>query len=218
VLDILPPELRVTNEVGIDSRAKEAQGFFKNLGYTPIRIFYQMRISMDAQPPAPRFLDAIALRPFIPTRDLEAVYQTDVDSFRDHFGYVEEPFESGLQRFSHYMTKTENYDPSLWFIAWDGDEVAGISICRPRSFEDDNVGWVATQGMPRRWRKRGLGLALLQHSFGEFYKRGVRKVGLGVDAASQTGATRLYKRAGMRIGSEYVSYEKELRAGRSIEK
>ena len=36
---------------------------------------------------------------------------------------------------------------------------------------------------------------------------------LGVDASNPTGATRLYKKAGMQVDSEYVTYEKELRPG-----
>ena len=69
----------------------------------------------------------------------------------------------------------------------------------------------------RPWRKRGLGEALLLQSFGEFYKRGTRTIGLGVDAQNPTGATRLYQKVGMYIASEYVTYEKELRPGREIE-
>jgi hypothetical protein len=37
-----------------------------------------------------------------------------------------------------------------------------------------------------------------------------------VDAESQTGATRLYQRAGMTVASEYVHYLKELRSGRDV--
>ena len=69
-------------------------------------------------------------------------------------------------------------------------------------------------GVRRPWRKKGLGLALLTHSFAEFYKRGTNTIGLGVDAANPTGATRLYQKAGMTAANEYVSYEKELRAGK----
>jgi GNAT superfamily N-acetyltransferase len=65
----------------------------------------------------------------------------------------------------------------------------------------------------RPWRKHGLGLALLHHAFGEFYRRGTREIGLGVDAQSLTGATRLYERAGMHALLHYDSYEKELRPG-----
>jgi ribosomal protein S18 acetylase RimI-like enzyme len=60
----------------------------------------------------------------------------------------------------------------------------------------------------------GLGMALLLHSFGEFYKRGQTVVCLGVDADNPTGATRLYERAGMHVETEYVCYEKEFRPGR----
>ncbi|GAB4500799.1 MAG: hypothetical protein Fur0035_03390 [Anaerolineales bacterium] len=57
-------------------------------------------------------------------------------------------------------------------------------------------------------------MALLRRSFDEFYRRGQFSVGLHVDASNPTGATRLYERAGMRIETEYVCYEKEFRPGR----
>jgi ribosomal protein S18 acetylase RimI-like enzyme len=68
----------------------------------------------------------------------------------------------------------------------------------------------------RPWRRRGLGLALLQHAFGEFYRRDTMTVALGVDAQSLTGATRLYERAGMHVDRQYAVYEKELRPGREL--
>jgi mycothiol synthase len=45
----------------------------------------------------------------------------------------------------------------------------------------------------------------------------MKNIGLGVDASNSTGATRLYQRAGMHIVSEFVTYDKELRAGRDLE-
>jgi ribosomal protein S18 acetylase RimI-like enzyme len=72
------------------------------------------------------------------------------------------------------------------------------------------MGWVRGLGVRRGWRGRGLGLALLQHTFGAFYARGRSTVGLGVDAQSPTGATRLYQRAGMRVTEEYETYQKIL--------
>jgi hypothetical protein len=41
-------------------------------------------------------------------------------------------------------------------------------------------------------------------------------VGLGVDATSLTGATRLYEKAGMHVQRKSVTYEKMLRAGRDL--
>jgi mycothiol synthase len=54
-------------------------------------------------------------------------------------------------------------------------------------------------------------MALLQHALRQFHERGGRHVGLGVDAESPTGATRLYERAGMRVVEETVIFKKELR-------
>ena len=62
----------------------------------------------------------------------------------------------------------------------------------------------------RPWRQHGLGMALLRHSFGEFHRRGARKVGLGVDSENTTGATRLYERAGMHVAQQFDFFEKVL--------
>ena len=51
----------------------------------------------------------------------------------------------------------------------------------------------------RPWRKRGVGLALLQHSFCEHYRRGVKAPGWAWTLSSLTGAIRLYERAGMHV-------------------
>jgi hypothetical protein len=59
-------------------------------------------------------------------------------------------------------------------------------------------------------------MALLLHAFHEFLKRGKDRVGLGVDASSLTGATRLYQKAGMSIAMQIDLYEKELRPGRDL--
>jgi ribosomal protein S18 acetylase RimI-like enzyme len=104
----------------------------------------------------------------------------------------------------------------LYFIAMDGNEIAGINLCRPHIPYDADQGLVGSIGVRRPWRKRGLGLALLRHAFNEFYRRGTRKVGLGVDAQSLTGALRLYENAGMHIEQADDFYEKELRPGVEI--
>jgi ribosomal protein S18 acetylase RimI-like enzyme len=68
----------------------------------------------------------------------------------------------------------------------------------------------------RHWRKRGIGLALLLHAFGELYRRGQRKAGLGVDAENLTGALRLYESAGMHVHQASDLFEKEIRPGKEI--
>jgi ribosomal protein S18 acetylase RimI-like enzyme len=71
-------------------------------------------------------------------------------------------------------------------------------------------GWVGALGVRKPWRGCGIGMALLRRAFAEFHSRGRAHVGLGVDAANATGATRLYERAGMRVMSEDILFEKRL--------
>ena len=59
-------------------------------------------------------------------------------------------------------------------------------------------------------RRAGLGLALLESGFAALWRRGHTRVGLEVDSENETGATRLYERAGMKVTRRYATYEKVL--------
>ncbi|MCQ3935547.1 MAG: hypothetical protein DPW18_00735 [Chloroflexi bacterium] len=214
VLPDLPADLRFAPRTGSLRAAEGSKKLFEDCGYHRIRSSYQMRIEMDEAPPAPVWSEGITLKTGSPG-EIPAIYAAFEESFRDHFGHIEEPFEEGLARFTHFM-KSDGNDPALWFLAMDGEEIAGISLCRPESYDDVDMGWVNVLGVRRPWRKRGLGLALLLHSFGEFYRRGRRKAGLGVDAENLTGALRLYEKAGMRVHMVFDTYEKTIRGGREI--
>ena len=210
--------LRFAPRVGTFREAEKPKRLFEDMGYHYIRSSYHMLIEMDAPVPEPVWSEGITLRTFDPETDAEAVYRAEDESFRDHFGYVEQPFEEGFQRFKHFVLGTKDFDPTLLFLAVDRTtgEIAGINLCRPHSFDDPEMGWVGTLGVRRPWRKRGIGLALLRHSFNEFYRRGKCKVGLGVDAQNLTGALRLYESAGMHVHQAFDQYEKELRPGKEI--
>ncbi len=207
-----PDGTRVALTDWISSLDLAAHGVMQRSGFNLVRQSYRMRIDLTEAPPGPAWPEGITLRTFDPDRDLEAVAWTDREAFRDHWGFVERPFEQDLQMFRHWLSEP-HFDPSLWFMAMQGDEVAGISLCESRAEDDADMGWVGSLGVLRRYRKQGLGLALLCHSFGEFYRRGRRAVGLGVDAQNLTGALRLYEKAGMRPHRKNYTYEKELRPG-----
>lgn len=214
VIPDLPADLRFAPRTGALRVAEESKKLFEDRGFKYIRSSYQMRIDLKIAPPKPVWSEGIVLKTGS-HEEIPAIYSAFRESFRDHFGHVEEPFEEGLARFTHFMT-SEGNDPSMWFLAMDGDQIAGISLCRPESYEDAEMGWVNILGVRRPWRKRGIGVALLQHSFGEFYRRGKPKAGLGVDAENLTGALKLYEKAGMHVHLIFDTYEKTIREGREI--
>jgi ribosomal protein S18 acetylase RimI-like enzyme len=70
------------------------------------------------------------------------------------------------------------------------------------------MGEVSTLGVRGPWRRNGLGIALLRHSFAEFYRLGKRRVILGVDSQNLMDAPRLYECAAIHIDMQYDAYQK----------
>ena len=203
------PDVRVSLRSTIDNRDQASHELHKNEGYQPVRYHWRMEIKLDAPPVMPAFPHGIELRPFNKDKHAHTVLDAQNDAFRNNWGSHAVEFEAwSLRKFGQ-----QDFDPSLWLIAWDDDQIAGFSQNRLRM----GIGWVGTLGVRATWRKRGLGEALLLHSFDNFYQRGIKTIGLGVDASNPTGATRLYQKVGMNIASEFLTYEKELRAGRELE-
>jgi mycothiol synthase len=207
-----PQEARVAMLSWVNNLDTAAHSAFMRAGFNLIRHSYRMRIDMNGAPPIPAWPHGITVRTFVPGQDDRATVECDRDSFRDHWGFVERLFEDDLKMFQHFMYGPDS-DPSLCFLAMDGDRIAGIALCRPKIDDEPDMGWVDDLGVRREYRRKGLGLALLHHAFAEFYRRGTRKAGLGVDAYNLTGALRLYERAGMRAYRQFNTFEKELRAG-----
>jgi len=181
--------------------------FLESQGYRAIRTSLRMRVDMERSPSAPAWPEGITVEGFERGRDEERFHACLEDAFRDHWGWTARPLAEWVK---HKITAEADFDGSLWFRAMDGSDVAGAIIGRPRAPEDADSAWIGDLGVRREWRRRGVGLALLVHEFGELYRRGARAVMLSVDGESLTGATRLYERAGMRTVQRIDIFEKAL--------
>jgi ribosomal protein S18 acetylase RimI-like enzyme len=160
-------------------------------GYRYFRSSYTMEIALDD--PLPVTLpEGIELRAY---RDEDDAALRD--ALNDAFSA--DPFwhEVTPANFREFYLGARGQDPALWLLAWDGLELVGFSLNYPERIGDQTLGWVGTLGVRASWRRRGLGGALLRSSFNALYDRGLRRVGLGVDAQNETGALRVYEGAGM---------------------
>ena len=205
-----PPRERVVLYVARFADNEQAAAIFAALGFAYERTFWMMRIELADPPPSPDVPPPVMIRPFGPTSDAPAVYSALAEAFADHWGHAFPSFPQW--RHSSIEGEGAEFDPGLWFVAVDGDDVVGAACCRARTARDANAGQVDELGVRRRWRGRGVGLALLLAAFGEFHRRGIPRAELGVDAESPTGATRLYERAGMQVAFSWEFWGKELRA------
>jgi ribosomal protein S18 acetylase RimI-like enzyme len=215
MVDRAPDGARVSMGAGSFSTHQPTIELLSDRGYHELRRYYTMAIDFDAPPAVPAWPAGIIVRPMRPGEE-RAVFAARNEAFKDHFGHVEAPFEAEFAEWRHRTLNDPNFDMSLWFLGLDGDEIAGVALCWPVRTDYPGMGWVGTLGVRRPWRRRGLAQALLLHSFGELYRRGRRQVGLGVDASSLTGATRVYERVGMRPIRQFVTFERELRPGKEL--
>ena len=217
VFQRVDPKLRIAIRAHNNHSIKSIQKALLGAGMKEIRHSFRMRIEMDQVPDAPIWPEGISLRPYNPEQDIRTVYDVDEEVFQDHFGFIKEDPEVGFKKFTHHMTGDDSYDPSLWYLAVDeSDEIVAICLCRRYGTEDKEAGYVSSLGVRRPWRRQGIAQALLLEAFGEYYKRGKKKVDLGVDAESLTGATDLYKKVGMFVLRQYDLYEKVLRPGKDV--
>lgn len=174
-----------------------ADDLFRGRGYREARRFWEMAIDFEEEPPEP----CVQVEP-IAEEEAERFHAALEESFAGHWEHEPESFDEWWTR----QRRRSNFDPSLWFVIRDGDEIAGVARCEARP----STGWVGALGVRPAWRGRGYGRALLLHSFREFRRRGLTSAGLGVDAANATGATYLYESVGMHVEEENVVWGKTL--------
>ncbi len=213
---LAPEGTRIVLSEGILHGNNDHARVLTQAGFHVEREFKRMVIIMDEEPEAPELPVGIIIRPIDYQREFDNAILTLEEAFRDHWGHVNKPEADILRYWHHRLEEDDEFDPSLWFLAMDGDQIVGECMGIPKLVEEPDMGWVAQLAVCRAWRKMGLGMALLQHAFVEFYKYGQHRVGLSVDSDSLTDATRLYTKAGMQMDRQYDVYQKELRPGRDI--
>ena len=182
-----------------DTRAHE---LLRAHGYREIRRFWQLRSELETAPPAPQWPAGLTVTTFDPA-DSEAFHAAYESAFTDHWQHQAQSFEKWRQE----HIEREDFTPELWTVVRAEDEIVAGTICLP---ERNGAAWIGRLFTRGDWRRRGVGEALLKDAFGKFWRSGKRTVGLGVDAQSDTGANRLYERAGMHVHGGAVVFEKAL--------
>jgi ribosomal protein S18 acetylase RimI-like enzyme len=203
-----PPGEKWFETFGSDLAA-ERDAILDAAGYAPIRYFFAMvRPSVDDLPDAP-LPAGLEIREVLPEH-LPIIWAAEHEAFRDHWGYAP-PTDTD---YAFFATDPVQADTTLWRVAWDGDEVAGMV----RSFinADENERYGRLRGytehisVRRPWRRRGLARALIAASFPLLRARGMTEAALGVDTENTSGALRVYERCGFRPVSRQTTYRKPL--------
>jgi mycothiol synthase len=176
---------------------------YERRGFRHVRTF--LRVGRDLRPPVEESVwpAGISVAGFRRGRDEAAVHAAGQEAFRDHY----RPEELDLAEWLDFRFSRDDLDLALWWVAWDGDEVAGSVV----AVETSMGGYIDELFVRRPWRSRGLGRALLLQACSELRHRGRPLAYLGVDSQNPTGAMHLYESAGFRpLRRPILVFEKTL--------
>ncbi len=177
-------------------------------GYRPARYFVNMKRDLENIPDYP-LPEGIRLRPAMPSQ-YRQVWDADIEAFQDHWGATTPP-ES---EFQEWISNKAYFQPYLWQIAWDGDQIAGMVLNFISLIENQERGRLRgyTEGISVRkpWRGKGIAKALISRSMKMMKSLGMEEVALGVDSENHNGALKLYEGLGYRSYSRTVVMRKPL--------
>lgn len=186
----------------------ELNKILEDLGYQPVRYFFEMSRPLDTLPEA-ELPEGVEVRP-VGEKDVLKVWNASVEAFRDHWGFVE-PSEDDFDGYK----KSKYFQPELWQVAWHKDEVVGSVM----NYIDHDYnqkynkkrGWTEEITTHRDWRRKGIAGALIVRSMKKHKTLGMEEVALGVDTNNLTGALRLYQRLGYEKEKTMVTYRKPMK-------
>jgi|SRR5579859_576771 len=182
---------------------------YQERGFRLVRHSYRMRRDLRQPIPERPLPAGLTMRPYAPELD-EGMLATRNESFSDgwHFDPVS---PSDWQQF---FVGRPDFRSDLSFAVLAGGEVVAYSLCGYDTIAAERtglkVGWIASLGTRRAWRKRGLASALLVTSMRAFQAAGLDYAGLGVDAQNPTGALTLYEGLGFRPYVQGLQFHKTL--------
>ena len=186
----------------------ENESLLQQEGYTAVRHEFSM-VRPDLENIPDRTLpEGLEVRPVKP-EERRAVWDAAQEAFRDHWGFVAQTEEDYAS-----WREDRNYQPELWQVAWEGDQVAGAVqnyIDHPENAEYHRLrGYTEDIFTRRPWRKRGLAHALIACSLRLLKEKGMQEASLGVDTENLSGALRIYESMGFKVVKRFTTYRKKM--------
>ena len=177
-------------------------------GYHAIRVFFEMTRPIETPIPRTSLPKGLEVRP-VAKSEYRKIFDAENLAFQDHWGHIpltEKDFENWQQE--------PTFDPALWKVAWDGEEIAGMVLNFINQDENHEYerkrGYTEDISVQRPWRQRGVAKALIAQSIAMFRDMGMTHTALGVDAENPTGALRLYESMGYRTAKRSAVYRKDM--------
>jgi ribosomal protein S18 acetylase RimI-like enzyme len=186
-----------------DERAIRAVGGFEPAAWSAVMVRPHLRDIPDLALPA-----GVEIRP-VEEGHWRAIWESDIEAFRDHRGYVEQG-ETDWEKFRDEAS----HGTTLWHVAWAGDTVVGQVRTRVTEGEAELRGrrraWTEDISTRREWRGRGIASALIASSLRQLASLGFDEAALGVDLENPTGALGVYEQLGYEVVQREIEHRRQL--------
>ncbi len=203
-----PPDMPVQGGAFVEETEIGHRVLLERAGFRVIRHFFLMRRPDLGSVPDVPLPDGLQIRP-VTTDQHRVVWEAQREAFRDHWNHREVSESDYRQSYA-----LPDLDTTLWVVAWDGDEIAGV--VEPWIWRDENAklgvrrGWLERISVRRPWRRRGVARALTAIALSRLRDAGMDDAMLGVDSESPTGALSLYQGLGFEVYSRAAAYHLDL--------
>jgi GNAT superfamily N-acetyltransferase len=203
-----PAEMKKVFVAGMGDQQHGSIALMEKTGYARQRFFYFMLRPLDKPIPDYELPDGLETRP-VDESQLRQIWDAQNEAFRDHWGHIEGD-EDDYKRWSTDPV----WDLSMWQVAWEGDEIAGIILNHEEKEDNAKLGvkWAFTDpiSVRRPWRRRGLARNLILKSLKMLKELGYEHAALGVDTQNPSGALGLYESCGYEVDERWIVYEKPM--------
>ncbi|HNT05443.1 MAG TPA: GNAT family N-acetyltransferase [Anaerolineae bacterium] len=181
-----------------------------SLGMRPVRYFSYMQCSDLGKYAEPTLPAGIRFRLLDPSRDVQSFTAAYNDAFSDHWGYS----LTTIEEVEHWL-HSGNYHPGDITLAVDDDDsIAGFCALLFPQMEPEmlksNPPMVDDLGVVHRFRRHGLGRALLLAGMRHVHSLGHEVIALEVDDDNPHRAQQLYESVGFSVVSRSTAFRKRL--------
>jgi mycothiol synthase len=186
----------------------DALALFAAAGYQQARWFHFMSRDLAAAVPDGQLPEGTRIAGYAAGLS-ETARQVRDEAFRDHWGSTPTTADSWQHFVGH-----ERFRPAFSFLAYLGDKPAGMLIAHEYDAFRQATGrrecYIATVGVTKPARGRGIASALIRRSLAAAQADGCNVATLYVDADSPTGALTLYEHTGFTRQRTSVTLIKDL--------
>lgn len=183
---------------------------FESMGFKLIRVYSTMRRELDTIPYDVNRNEGIrigAMKKGI--EDIRLLRRLNNEAFSEHFD--SRPYT--LEEWKHWSEEPDFDRKGCFFALLEGKPVGHVVTwvdSKFVKFRGIKRGSIATIGVLKPYRRKGIGTSLILRGMNYLRSRGMTEVELGVDDLNQTEAIKLYEKVGFEVIRKDLTYQKKI--------